>query len=227
MATSSPLSSCAAGAYIVSVHVGIEVVVIVIISAASVLPVVKSAPAVIAISCIVAMPPVLEFLSQTFSRVVLRVHEVEATLFMSACLLAVGLDSRSHLDYGVGVGWEEFRRSKAQRRKGRRVFFFGDLGESCQSLEADFGGGVDDVGGSVVNPFNAHWLLARTVTSELFDVLCGHFVDPANVHLFVDRFLGEGIKSTIQARGLGLFLASNTCQWPVNTIRGTSAVLTN
>jgi hypothetical protein len=79
-------------------------------------------------------------------------------------------------------------------------------------LEADFGGGVDDVGGSVVNPFNAHWLLARTITSELFDVLGGHFIDPANVHLFVDRFLGDGIKGTIQVRGLGFVLVIDICQ---------------
>jgi hypothetical protein len=131
LAAPSPSPPCVAGSYIVSIHVGIEVVVVIIIPAAPVLPVVESAPAVIAIACVVATPPVFEFLSQTFSRVVLRVHEVEATLFMGACLLAIGLDSRSYLDYGVGVGRAEFGRSEAQRRQGRRVFFFGDLGESC------------------------------------------------------------------------------------------------
>jgi hypothetical protein len=109
------------------------------------------------------------------------------------------------------MGWEELRRSETQRRQGRRVFFFRDLGEGCQSLEADFGGGVDDVGGSVVNPFNAHWLLARTFTSKLFYILCGHFIDPANVHLFVDRFLRERVKSIILVRGLCLILVSDIC----------------
>lgn len=163
------------------------------VSAAPVLPVVESAPAVVAIPCIIATSPVRKLLPQAFSGIMLGVHEVEATLLMSACLLAVRLDSRSHLEDGIRVGGEEFRRSETQRWQGRRVFFLGDLGESCESLEADFGGGEDEVGGCVVDPFDAHWLLSRAVASKLLDILRGHFIDTANMHFFVDRFIGEGV----------------------------------
>jgi hypothetical protein len=170
------------------------VFVLVAVSAASVLPVVEFSTPVITFTCIVAISPVCKLLSQAFPRIVLGVHEVETTLLMSAWLLAVRLDSRSHLEDRIRVGGEEFRRSETQRWQGRGIFFLGDLGESCEGLKANFGGGEDDVGGRVVDPFNAHWFLSRAITSKLFDIFCGHFIDAANMHFFVDRFIGEGVK---------------------------------
>jgi hypothetical protein len=71
------------------------------------------------------------------------------------------------------------------------------LSESCQSFEAGFSRGENDVGGRIVDPFNARWFLTRTIPCELLDVVCSHLVDPANVDFFVDRFLGEGINGII------------------------------
>ena len=76
-------------------------------------------------------------------------------------------------------------------------------------MEADFGGREDDVGGCVVDPFNAHWFLSRAVASKLFDILCGQFIDAANMHFFVDRFIGEGVDGGFQVRSC--FLALDTC----------------
>jgi hypothetical protein len=184
-------------------------VILVSVSASSVLPVIESAPPVTIV--IIAASSIREFLSQTFSGVVFGVHKVEATLLIRAGLFAVGLDSRPDLEDGVGVGGKGFRGSQAQCRQRRRIFFLVDLGESRESLDADLGGGVYEVGGGVIDPFNAHWLFCEVTASELFDIFRSHFIDAANMHLFVDRLFVERIECALHVGGR--FLVLNTCQW--------------
>jgi hypothetical protein len=76
-------------------------------------------------------------------------------------------------------------------------------------LEANFGVGEDDVGGCVIDPFNAHWFLPRAFASKLFDIFGGQFIDAANMHFFVDRFIGEGVDGGFYVGGC--FLALDTC----------------
>jgi hypothetical protein len=77
-------------------------------------------------------------------------------------------------------------------------------------LDADLGGGVDEVGRGVIDPFNAHWLFGEMAAGELFDIVRGHFIDTANVHLFVDRFFVKRIKCGFDIGGWCLVL--DTCQ---------------
>ena len=74
------------------------------------------------------------------------------------------------------------------------ALFLAELCQSCESLEADLGRRVHNVGRCIVDPFHTGGRLIREMCAgELLDIVGGQFVDPANVDFFKQSVLGEGV----------------------------------
>jgi hypothetical protein len=90
---------------LIIIHIGAEVVIVVAVLAPAQFAIIESTPSIAFV--VIASSSIRELIPQALAGIVLRMHKIEATLFIGTRLFSVRLDSGPHLKDGFGMGREE------------------------------------------------------------------------------------------------------------------------